>query len=236
MIDDLTASHPSQARAGTLQRGRPTEPPTGRTSPRVDGVSTKAEPASAGAAEPDDDEIGRRFAAGDQQALAWAYERYAARVHGMAVRAFGPGPDAEDVTQQVFISAWTGRAGYRPDQGPLPAWLTGVCRHKIADTWARRDRQRRTAEAAIAEAQARPPAGPAPVDATVADRVLLLGELDRLGQPQRGIIELAFFADLTHTQIAERTGLPLGTVKSHIKRTLERLRNRLEVDGAALHA
>ena len=211
------------------------EPRTGRRSPRVGEVTTQAEPAPAGAAEPDDDEVGRRFAAGDEQALAWAYERWAARVHGMAVRAFGPGPDAEDVTQQVFVSAWTGRAGFRPEQGPLPAWLTGVCRHKIADTWARRDRQRRAAEAAIADAQ-RPATGPQPVDAAVADRVLLLGELDRLGQPQRGIIELAFFADLTHSQIAERTGLPLGTVKSHIRRTLERLRDRLEVDGAALHA
>ncbi len=198
-------------------------------------MDSVAEQAPYGAAEPDDDEVARRFAAGDEQALAWAYERYAARVHGMAVRAFGPGPDAEDVTQQVFVSAWTGRAGFRPEQGPLPAWLTGVCRHKIADTWARRDKQRRAAEAAMAEAQS-PAAGPAPVDATVADRVLLLGELDRLGQPQRGIIELAFFADLTHAQIAERTGLPLGTVKSHIRRTLERLRDRLEVDGAALHA
>ncbi len=205
-------------------------------SPTVGRVTTEAEPVPAGAAEPDDDEVGRRFAAGDEQALAWAYERYAARVHGMAVRAFGPGPDAEDVTQQVFVSAWTGRAGFRPEQGPLPAWLTGVCRHKIADTWARRDKQRRATEAAIADAQSGPVRGSAPVDAAVADRVLLLGELDRLGQPQRGIIELAFFADLTHTQIAERTGLPLGTVKSHIRRTLERLRDRLEVDGAALHA
>ncbi|SHF57063.1 RNA polymerase sigma-70 factor, ECF subfamily [Geodermatophilus nigrescens] len=212
------------------------EPRTGRWSPRVGDVTTQAEPVPPGAAEPDDDEVGRRFAAGDEQALAWAYERWAARVHGMAVRAFGPGPDAEDVTQQTFVSAWTGRAGYRPDQGPLPAWLTGVCRHKIADTWAKRDRQRRAAEAAIIEAQARPTGGPQPVDAAVADRVLLLGELDRLGQPQRGIIELAFFADLTHAQISERTGLPLGTVKSHIRRTLERLRDRLEVDGAALHA
>jgi RNA polymerase sigma factor (sigma-70 family) len=186
--------------------------------------------------EPDDDEVARRFAAGDEQALAWAYERFAARVHGMAVRAFGAGPDAEDVTQQTFVSAWTGRAGYRPDDGLLPAWLCGICRHKIADTWARRDRQRRETEAAISSVRAAP-AGPAtPVDTAVADRVLLLGELDRLGQPQREIIELAFFEDLTHTQIADRTGLPLGTVKSHIRRTLERLRDRLEVDGAALHA
>ena len=155
----------------------------------------------------------------------------------MAVRAFGPGPDAEDVTQQIFVSAWTGRARFRPDQGPLPAWLVGVARHKIADSWARRDRQRREAEAAVAEVQATPSGAATPgVDTAVADRVLLLDELDRLGQPQRGIIELAFFEDLTHSQIADRTGIPLGTVKSHIRRTLERLRTRLEVDGAALHA
>jgi RNA polymerase sigma factor (sigma-70 family) len=189
-----------------------------------------------GAPEPDDAEVGRRFAAGDEQALADAYQRWAGQIHGMAVRAFGPGPDAEDVTQQTFVSAWTGRRGYRPDKGPLPAWLVGVCRHKIADTWARRERQRRETEAAAAQLRSAP-AGPVTrdVDTTVADRVLLLDELDRLGQPQRGIIELAFFEDLTHAQIADRTGLPLGTVKSHIRRTLERLRTRLEVDGAALH-
>ena len=184
----------------------------------------------------DDQEVGRLFAAGEERGLALAYERWAGQVHGMAVRAFGPGPDAEDVTQQTFISAWTGRAGYRPDKGPLPAWLVGVCRHKIADTWARRDRQRRETEAAATELQGTPNRATAGVDTTVADRLLLLDELDQLGQPQRGIIELAFFEDLTHQQIAARTGLPLGTVKSHIRRTLERLRTRLEVDGAALHA
>jgi RNA polymerase sigma factor (sigma-70 family) len=189
-----------------------------------------------GVAEPDDGEIGRRFTAGEEQALALAYQRWAGQIHGMAVRAFGAGPDAEDVTQQTFVSAWTGRAGYRLDQGPLPAWLVGICRHKIADTWARRERQRREAEAAVTELQAGPPPVTAGVDTTVADRMLVLDELDLLDQPQRGIIELAFFEDLTHAQIAVRTGIPLGTVKSHIRRTLERLRGRLEGDGAALHA
>jgi len=201
----------------------------------VAAVTTEAVPFPRDSAEPDDDEVARRFALGDEQALAWAYERWASQIHGMAVRAFGPGPDAEDVTQQVFVSAWTGRGGFRRDAGPLPAWLVGICRHKIADTWAKRDRQRRVTEAATVEAQAAPGATPT-FDSAVADRVLLLDELDRLGQPQRGIIELAFFEDLTHVQIAERTGIPLGTVKSHIRRTLERLRTRLEVDGAALHA
>ncbi len=102
--------------------------------PRIGSVRrVEHRPAQWIAAEPDDQEVGRRFAAGEEQALAWAYERWAGQIHGMAVRAFGPGPDAEDVTQQVFVSAWTGRARFRPDQGPLPAWLVGVARHKIAD-------------------------------------------------------------------------------------------------------
>jgi RNA polymerase sigma-70 factor (ECF subfamily) len=190
---------------------------------------------SADQLEPDDAEVARRFAAGDEQALAEAYERWATTIHGMAVRAFGRGPDAEDITQQTFVSAWTGRENFRPERGSLPAWLVGICRHRIADGWASRARARRITEAAAADI-GRPAAPDLAVDARVADRVLLLDELDRIDQPQRGIVEMAFFEDLTHVQIAARTGLPLGTVKSHIRRTLERLRDRLEVNDAALHA
>ncbi|MBI4939124.1 MAG: sigma-70 family RNA polymerase sigma factor [Actinobacteria bacterium] len=180
---------------------------------------------------PSDEEVGKLFAHGEERALALAYERWAGLVHGLACRALGNGPDAEDVTQQVFVSAWTGRAGYRPDSGPLPAWLVGITRHRIADAHARRAREARVRGAAEALHDVTPTAT---VDRTAEDRVVLMGELSKLGQPQRGIIELAFFHDMTHDQIAARTGLPLGTVKSHIRRTLVRLRDRLEVDGAAL--
>jgi RNA polymerase sigma-70 factor (ECF subfamily) len=139
--------------------------------------------------------------------------------------------DAEDVTQQVFVSAWTNRRGYRLEAGPLPAWLTGITRHRIADALARRQREVRAVAAA-----ARTPHGVATVvvDSQAEDRVLLMDELSRIDEPQRGIMALAFFHDLTHEQIADRTGLPLGTVKSHIRRTLTRLRTRLEVDDDAL--
>ena len=171
-----------------------------------------------------------RFAEGQEQALAEAYRRYARLIRTVAYRSLGNGDEADDVTQQVFVSAWRSRHTYRPESGTLSGWLLAITRRRVADLHESRSRHLRVVEEVTRYADLDPIESPTEA---ATDRVLIADEIASLEQPQRRIIELAFYQDLTHQQIASITGLPLGTVKSHIRRTLSRLRQRLEVDHAA---
>ncbi|GAA4689299.1 sigma-70 family RNA polymerase sigma factor [Streptomyces chumphonensis] len=172
-----------------------------------------------------DEELAARFARGGERELAAVYGRWSALVHTLAVRALGDASEAEDVTQQVFLAAWRGRHGYRPEQGPLGGWLVGITRRRIADALAARSRRGDLAARAAARGG---PVAPEQREAEAAlDRVLLAHELAALPTAQRRVLRLAFYEDLTQAQIAERTGLALGTVKSHARRGLHRLRTRL---------
>ncbi|NAZ81391.1 sigma-70 family RNA polymerase sigma factor [Kineococcus sp. R8] len=176
----------------------------------------------------DDEFLGRAFARGDEDAFAEAFSRWAPLVHSLALRRL-PEADAQDVVQAVFVGAWRSRDRYDPERA-LPGWLVGIARHRIADALTARHRTRELAgvDDAVPE-----PAVADGADAA-ADRIVLLAELERLGEPQRTVLRMAFFDDLTHVQIAERTDLPVGTVKSHVRRSLRRLRDRLEATRDSL--
>lgn len=179
-----------------------------------------------------DARLNEAFAAGDEIALAEAYRQFSPLVHTLALRSLRDSAAADDATQEVFIRVWRSRSAFDPSKARLPAWIVGITRNVIADAQAATTRETRKVLAAVEHS---PDPGQAAGHAAaelLADRLLLDGELERLGEPQGSILKLAFYDDLTHSQISQKLDLPLGTVKSHIRRSLSVLRSRLEVDRA----
>ncbi|MFD9002569.1 sigma-70 family RNA polymerase sigma factor [Streptomyces sp. NPDC059582] len=178
-----------------------------------------------------DEELARGLVAGDEDCLAAAYHRWSALVHTLARRSLGDPREAEDVTQQVFLGVWRGRLGYRPERGTIAGWIVGITRRKIADALAARTRRADLLSSAGSALALHDPAAQCPE--AVLDRVLVHEELAQLPAPQQRVLRLTFYEDLTQTQIAERTGLPLGTVKSHARRGLHRLHSCLRQEMCA---
>ncbi|WP_245934180.1 RNA polymerase sigma factor [Branchiibius hedensis] len=170
-----------------------------------------------------DADLSARLVAGDPDALAEMFNRWGALVHTIARRALEDAQDAEDVTQQVFLSAWRSRHTLVPGRGSPAAWLVAITKHRIADLRHQRHRARRDLDAAVVDAS-----DPQVDDADLADRLFLLHEVERLGDPRAVILRLAIIEDRPYAEISERLGIPLGTVKSHVRRGLLELRRRLK--------
>ncbi len=167
-------------------------------------------------------ELATQLAHGDEHALRLVYEKWGRLVFTVALRSLGSSADAEDVTQQVFIAAWRSRDTLRPSDTALPAWLMGIARFKIIDALRARSRTERASESVPEDSGT-----PDHVN-DLTDRIVVGQALASLGDPRATILREVFMHDKTHQETAEKLGLPLGTVKSHVRRGLAAMRDILE--------
>ncbi len=168
-------------------------------------------------------ELEQSFAGGGDGALRSAYDRYGSLVYTFCRRTVGH-HDATEVAQDVFVAAWRSQKSYDPNRGGLGGWLLAIARNKVIDHLRRRGRQ-----PSIAPGENGAATSGVRTDEVgmIADRMLLAEALGELAPRARRVVELAFFHDLTHEQIAEKTHLPLGTVKSDVRRSLPTLQRAL---------
>lgn len=163
------------------------------------------------------------LAAGDRESLAQLYHRTRAAVYGLALSMLGSGHDAEDVTQDTYVTAWEKCHLYRPQGTPM-AWLLTITRNLARMKL--RDRSR-TQDLGEEQWHAIPAQSPS---VTPEDRAVLEAALNVLSDQERQIVMLHAAAGLKHREIAKLLELPLPTVLSKYRRALSKLKNKLEGD------
>jgi RNA polymerase sigma factor (sigma-70 family) len=164
----------------------------------------------------------------DQAALAELYDRYGGIAYGLALRVLRDPALAEDAVQEAFLHAWRSAQRFEAGLSQPSAWLLTLVHRRAVDI-VRREQLRRTEP----EESAPVPAGPgADEDAERhSKREIVQGALKRLPAEQREAIELAYYGGFTQTEVAERLGEPLGTIKSRMFTGLQRLRSLLDDAG-----
>ena len=168
-----------------------------------------------------------RVAEGSADGFSDLYRRYASTAAGLAHRVIGDPVLAEEVSQDVFLSVWRSAAAYDAARGSVRSWLLTQVHHRAVDVIRREDAERRRSF--------RQPE-PIPVDPTddvVEDawlrtrRAEIRLALKSISTEQREVLDLAYFGGLTQTQISEKLGIPLGTVKSRTLAAMLKLRDAL---------
>ena len=180
----------------------------------------------------DDAALVRQMRTGDQQAFATFYDRFAPGLFSMIYAILHDQKESEDVLQEAFVQMWKRTSTYDATRSSLFTWAVMISRHKAIDRLRSRQRQSRLVEAVASETNEFAESAPAErADNALArsdERERVRAAMAQLGDGQREAIELAFFAGLTQTQIAEKLGAPLGTVKARIRRGLLALREVLQ--------
>lgn len=163
----------------------------------------------------------RRVAQGDELALAGLYDRYGALVYSVAYRVLNDVGAAEEILQDIFYQLWRTASNYDASRGKLGAWLLVSARNRAIDRLRRRQPVETTTEGIAASLD---------LESSVARDELMAkvkSACDGLPLPQRETLELAYFGGMTHSEIAQRTGEPLGTVKTRLRSALQALRQVL---------
>jgi RNA polymerase sigma-70 factor (ECF subfamily) len=175
-----------------------------------------------------------RMASGDEHALGALYDRWATTVHTLAYYLLGQADDAEDAVEETFWQAWREAGKYDASRGAVSTWLSTIARSRALDRQRARRRRNEEPLESIASARAEESSARADAPAHAADpqheaehaeraRDIAVA-LAKLPAEQREVIELAYFGGLSQSEIAARTSLPLGTVKTRARLALEKLR------------
>jgi RNA polymerase sigma-70 factor, ECF subfamily len=180
--------------------------------------------------DPADETLVERVRARDAEAFAGLYDRHADLIYSVALRVLADPALAQDAVQDVFLRLWRAPEAYDPARGKFVSWLVSVARNRAVDEVRMRGR-RRTREIGENSSVDDPPDGkaedPQLAVQVQADRLAVRRALDVLPAEQRRAIELAYFSGLTQQEIAERTGEPLGTIKTRTRLAMRKLRAAL---------
>lgn len=167
----------------------------------------------------------RRVAAGERDALRRLYAIEAGRLHAVALRILRDPSLAGDVLHDAFLSVWRHAAQFDPARGSASAWLTGIVRNRALDI--ARNLAREVTGLTLPD-EADPATDALSAAARTEEEAALRACLAGLDAERRGLVVAAFMGGHTHSELAARTGLALGTVKSHIRRALAALRQCLD--------
>jgi RNA polymerase sigma-70 factor (ECF subfamily) len=169
-----------------------------------------------------------RVARGDERALAALYDRLSPQAYGLALRIARDSRLAQDAVQDAFVRAWRGASRYDVRRGSARAWLLRIVRNAAIDQLRSEQAKARAEGRADEGSPGRAPAPPDEAAASAQRSSRLRDALGRLPEEQRRVIEIAYFEGLSHSEIATREGIPVGTVKSRIHEGVARLRRFVE--------